>query len=74
MDWAAWGPTIVSVVTAVFIAGMIYGKVKDHDRILKEHTDEIDAVKTRIGLGEIELAKLQAWRDGYNAATSKHAE
>lgn len=74
MDWAAWGPTIVSIVTAIFIAGMMYGKIKDHDKVLLQHTEEIEGVKTRIGLGEIELAKLQAWRDGYNAATSKHGE
>jgi hypothetical protein len=81
MDWAAWGPTIVSIITAVFIAGMMYGKQKDHTKLLDEHTEkfelvdnEFDKVKTRIGLGEIELAKLQAWRDGYNAATSKHGE
>jgi ABC-type Fe3+-citrate transport system substrate-binding protein len=78
MNWASWGPTIVSIVTAIFIAGMMYGKQKDHTERLAAHdakfdevTDEFDKVKTRIGLGEVELAKLQSWRDGYNAATSR---
>lgn len=81
-NWSAWGPTIVSVVTAVFIAGMMYGKLKEHDKRLDQHDEEFDnssarvdaeieALKGRIGLGEIELAKLQSWRDGYNAAVSR---
>lgn len=82
IEWAAWGPTIVSIVTAIFIAGMMYGKLKQHDKHLEHHDDEfesmntrfdgeIEALKIRLGLGEVELAKLQAWRDGYNAAIGR---
>ena len=71
IDWAAWGPSIVSVVTAIFIAGMMYGKQKDHDLHLAKHDTEIEDVKIRVVQGEIDIAKLQSWRDGYNAAVSK---
>lgn len=71
MNWAAWGPTIVSLVTAIFIAGMMNQKLKDHDQKFIVHDTEIEAVKVRVGLGEIEIAKLQAWRDGYNAASNR---
>lgn len=78
MNWEAWGPTIISIITAIFVAGMLYGKQRDHTEHLANHdikfaevTDEFDQIKARIGLGEIELAKLQAWRDGYNAATNR---
>jgi hypothetical protein len=71
MDWAAWGPTIVSLITAIFIAGMMYGKIKDHDGHLAKHDVELDTMLTRLNFGEIEIAKLQAWRDGYNAAACK---
>lgn len=82
INWAAWGPTIVSIITAIFIAGMMYGKLKEHDKHLEQHDDqfetmndrfdgEIEALKIRLGLGEVELAKLQAWRDGYNAAVGR---
>lgn len=72
MDWAAWGPTIVSLVTAIFIAGMMYGKIKDHDGHLTKHDGELGSVFIRLSASEIEVAKLQAWRDGYNAAASKN--
>jgi hypothetical protein len=71
MDWAAWGPTIVSLITAIFIAGMMYGKIKDHDGHLSKHDGELGNVLIRLSAGEIEVAKLQAWRDGYNAAAAR---
>lgn len=71
MNWAEWGPTVVSIITAVFISGMIYGKVKDHEKKICNLDMEVEAIKVRIGLGEVELAKLQSWRDGYNAATNR---
>jgi hypothetical protein len=72
IDWAAWGPTIVSLITAIFIAGMMYGKIKDHDGHLAKHDEELGTMLVRLGVGEIEVAKLQAWRDGYNAAAGKN--
>jgi hypothetical protein len=74
MIWEAWGPTLVSIITAFFMAGMMYGKVKDHDRYLARHDTEIEDVKIRLGASEIEVAKLQSWRDGYNAATALRCE
>jgi hypothetical protein len=71
MDWAAWGPTVVSLVTAIFIAGMLYGKINDHDKHLVKHDEDFGSVFVRLSAGEVEVAKLQAWRDGYNAAASK---
>jgi hypothetical protein len=73
MIWESWGPTLVSVITAIFMAGMMYGKIKDHGEHLARHDTEIEDVKTRLGAGEIEVAKLQSWRDGYNAASAKNS-
>lgn len=75
MNWEAWGPTIVSIVTAVFMAGMLYGKLKENSEKIDNLDTEMESIKVRVGLGEIELAKLQAWRDGYNAASNRlHAD
>lgn len=71
MNWEAWGPTIISFITAVFMAGMLYGKLNEHGEKIDDLGTEVESIKTRIGLGEIELAKLQSWRDGYNAATNR---
>ena len=48
MDWAAWGPTVVTVVAWVFFAGAMWSNQKDHtkrldahDLQLEEHTRDI---------------------------------
>jgi hypothetical protein len=71
VNWEAWGPTIVTVVMWVFMAGMLYNTVKDHGNKIAKLDTEVDSIKVRVGLGEVELAKLQSWRDGYNAATNR---
>ena len=71
MDLATWAPTLVSVATGIFIAGAIYGKQKDHTKKLEDHEEKIDHLGVRLNESEIEIAKLQSWRDGYNAATAQ---
>ena len=77
IDWAAWGPTIVSILMAVFMAGSMFKTINDHDKRLSSHDSAIKEVADRCGVNELSLAELKAWRDGYNAATSaitKHGE
>lgn len=72
MNWSAWAPTLVTVIMAIFVAGKIYSKQEDHDERLKDHDERFEQISVRDSLQDVALAKLEAWRDGYNAATSKH--
>lgn len=64
MDWSAWGPTIVAVVTAIYMAGSYGRSVKDHDKRLDGHDEELKDLGTRMTASE-------AWTEGYNAGRSK---
>jgi uncharacterized ion transporter superfamily protein YfcC len=64
VDWAAWGPTLLTLATAVFIAGSYSRTVKDHDKRLDGHDAEIKDLGTRMTASE-------AWREGYNAGRGK---
>jgi hypothetical protein len=70
MDWAAWGPTIVSIITCVFFAGVLWAqqantikRVNGHDTALEENARQHYEAGVKIG-------KLEAWRDGYAVARS----
>lgn len=61
---ALWAPTLVSIVMGLVFGGGVIQRVKDHGKILEKHTDEINT-------NALDIAKLNAWRDGYNAATNR---
>jgi hypothetical protein len=64
MDWGSWGPTIIAVVTAVFIAGAYADTIRGHSKRLDAHDTKLDDLGTRVTAAE-------AWREGYNAGRSK---
>lgn len=71
MDLAAWGPTIVAIISAIFIAGQVAGRIKDQEKTLKRHDDILDEHGTKIDEHSIAIAEGNAWRRGYDAARSK---
>jgi len=71
VDWAAWGPTLVAIVTAIFIAGQVTGRIKDQEKTLAHHDERLDGHDTEIkDLGN-RMTASEAWREGYNAGRSK---
>lgn len=64
MNWEAWSPAIVTLATAIFIAGSYSRTVKDHDKRLDGHDVEIKDLDTRMTASE-------AWADGYKAGRAK---
>jgi hypothetical protein len=68
MNWAAWGPTIVSVIICVFFAGGLTAslhecikRISAHDQQLNDHARDITALTTEVGM-------LKAFREGYATA------
>lgn len=74
MNWSAWAPSLISVATAIFIAGMMYSKQKDHDEQLLSHDKRFERIEAKDSLQDVALAKLEAWRDGYNAASQRNSD
>jgi hypothetical protein len=73
MNWAAWGPTIVSVVAMIFTAGLMLGKLRGHDSTLGEHRTWLLGHDADLRDHGERLARSEAWRDGYAAAKSDKA-
>lgn len=64
---AAWGPTIVSALTAVFLAGQVTGRIKGQEKTLAEHHDQLGEHEDRLNVHSVQLAENKAWREGYKA-------
>ena len=64
MDLASWGPTLVAIITAVYIAG-------GYGRDLRSNTKRIDAHDVDIKDLGTRMTAAEAWRDGYNAGRAK---
>lgn len=73
VDWNSWGPTLISVATGLIMVGSLFAKVGNHEKKLSDHDKKISDLEKTEGLQNVALAELQAWRAGYEAATSKHS-
>jgi hypothetical protein len=65
VDWAAWGPTLVAIVTAIFIAGQVTGRIKDQEIVLKRHDLRLDGHDDKLGEHSVALAESKAFQSGY---------
>lgn len=70
--WSAWAPAVITLLTVIFGAGKIYGRIGDQELTLKRHDDSILLHGNRLDGHDIELAKSTAWREGYNFAKKDH--
>lgn len=74
MNWAAWGPTIVAVVTMIFTAGALVGRIRDQETTLVDHHDRLDGHDTKLESHAIAIAKMESWKEGYNAGAKRSHE
>lgn len=65
--WAAWAPAIITLISVVFLAGQITGRIKDQEDTLKNHNDRLNDHDGRLGDLDVAVAKAESWREGYNA-------
>ena len=71
---AAWGPTIVTVVCWIFFAGIMWQKIFNAEKRLDDHDEQHQTSRSQIAQQGIEIAKLNAWRDGYNSARTLYEQ
>ena len=72
MDWAAWGPTIVSIITCIFFAGVLYSNQNNHSKRLDEHSEQIDDDRKTLNEHAVKIGMLESWKEGYAAARSMY--
>lgn len=66
MDWAAWGPTIVSIFTCTFFAGVLYSNQNSQDAHLKEHDNQLEDHTKDLTKHSVEIGMLKAFNNGFN--------
>lgn len=71
--WAAWAPAIITLLTVIFGAGKIYGRIGDQELTLKRHDDTLLDHGERLDRHDIEMAEGRGWRQGYNAGKKDHS-
>lgn len=80
---SAWVPAIITVVGWIFTLGLTVGRINSQEKTLVEHDDRLNgqdvklenhaaATATKLENHAIAIAKLEAWKEGYNAGVKKH--
>jgi hypothetical protein len=68
MDWAAWGPTIVSIITCIFFAGVLWANQSTQSKRLDDHDTQLEEHSKGINEHSIQIGKLEAFHKGYESA------
>jgi hypothetical protein len=72
MDWAAWGPTIVSLITCIFFAGVLWANQRSQADHLAEHDQKLEDHSKDLTQQAIKIGMLEAWKEGYAAAVARY--
>ena len=67
-ELAPWGPTIVTVLTCIFFAGVLWNGQNNHTKRLDDHDDQLDDHTKDITQNALDIRELKAWKEGYAAA------
>lgn len=70
MDFAAWGPTIVTVAGWIFFGGVMWSKIQNQEKRQDAHEKLIEENGRTVTQVSIDIAKLNSWKEGYAIARS----
>jgi hypothetical protein len=68
MEWAAWGPTIVSIAFCIFSAGVLWSTQLAQGKRIDAHDTELNSHTRDITTNSQEIEKLKSFQQGYAAA------
>ena len=68
MDWAAWGPTIVSLITCIFFAGVLWANQRSQADHLGEHDKQLEDHTKSLTEHAVDIAGLKRFNEGFAAA------
>lgn len=72
IDWAAWLPAIITLLTGAIILGGYFAVVREHGRRLDEHDLLHKEAEKKDNLQDVALAKLEAFNAGFSAARDRY--
>jgi hypothetical protein len=58
----------------IFTAGLLVASIRNESKRNDLQDLRLDGHDSKIELAALSIARLEAWRDGYNAAVSRHPE
>lgn len=61
---------LTTIICVAFITGRLTQQISDNRRMLEEHDVRLSAHSDKLNEHDVELAKLNAWKDGYNSAAA----
>lgn len=67
MNWAAWAPAIVAVISALIVIGRTVGRIDDQEKTLEQHHNRIGIVENTTMQHSLQIAESKGWRDGFKA-------
>jgi len=70
---AALATLLVTVVAWAHTNGKLTQKVEDNRKDTEAHAERLDDIDQRLNSNDVKIAKLEAWKDGYNAAVAARA-
>lgn len=71
IDWSAWAPTGIVVGAALLNHGQLIGRIKNQEMALSEQHVRLDLHDTKLESHAIAIAKLESWKEGYNAGVAR---
>ena len=70
--WFIWAPTVITLISVVYAAGAIVGRIKDQEVTVAAHNEWLKSHDVRLGSHDVAIAEGKAWRAGYDAGKSMH--
>lgn len=61
---------LTTVVCVAFVSGKLTQQISDNRKLLEEHDKTLLDHGDRLSDHDVELAKLNEWKNGYNAAAA----
>lgn len=63
-NWAAWGPTIVAALVAVFTYGRLTQRVDQGEKRLDKHDTRFEKVDDKLEEHGEKIGKIEEWKAG----------
>ncbi|WP_348269740.1 hypothetical protein P8936_16455 [Edaphobacter paludis] len=61
----------MAIVTAIFIAGQVTGRIKDQEKTLAHHDNRLDGHDLKLDAHTQSITRMEAWTEGYNAGSGR---
>jgi hypothetical protein len=69
MNFAAWLPAIITLVSVIFIAGQVTGRIKDQEKTLEKHDGRLNAHDSTLIDHAVRIARSEGFTQGFNAGS-----